>query len=99
MSSDTHRWPASSIVYQFRRRSQPRSSGQSIMSTSTSSVERVQEDTDVHVPPRFNGTTASKDYYVNVGQRASGSRTWRLVEVIARDGTSTSKARKGEEEV
>ena len=67
------------------------------MSTSTSSVERVQGDTDVHVPQRFNGTTASKDYYVNVGQRASGSRTWRLVEVIARDGTSTSKARKGEE--
>ena len=35
--------------------------------------------------------------YVNVGQRASGSRTWRLVEVIARDGTLTSEPRKGEE--
>ena len=49
------------------------------------------------MPPRFNGTTVSKVYYVNVGQRASGSRTWRLVEVIARDGTLTSEARKGEE--
>ena len=44
--------------------SQSTSSGQSIMSTSTSSVERVQGGTDVHVLPRFNGTTVSKVYYV-----------------------------------